>query len=234
MPIPPYVAAPGQPAPPDPSTGTAAVRQTAGRRLGGCLFEIVETLVLTLLIFLGIQTFVAQPYQVKQQSMQHTLEQGQYVLVDKLSPRWEDYRRGDIVVFHPPEAFAGGDDTPFIKRVIGIGDDTVEIDEDGIVRVNGRPLDESYLLGAPPTDATCGSERWVVPQGEYFVMGDHRNNSADSRCFGTIRHDQIVGRAWLRYWPLDTFGILPAAHPYPGNTAGAPAPSVAPRAAAVR
>src|SRR3954471_23952252 len=87
----------------------------------GCLFEIVETLVLTLIIFLVIQTFVAQPYKVQQQSMEHTLEPDQYVLVDKLTARFDDYKRGDIVVFNPPAAWAQGDGTPFIKRVIGVG-----------------------------------------------------------------------------------------------------------------
>src|SRR5690349_19974170 len=81
----------------------------------GCLFEIVETLVLTLVIFLVIQNFVAQPYRVQQQSMEHTLEVDQYVLVDKLTSHFDDYKRGDIVVFNPPEAWAQGDGTPFIK-----------------------------------------------------------------------------------------------------------------------
>ena len=97
---------------------------TAGlvtRRPLGCLFEIVETLVLTLIIFFVIQTFVAQPYRVEQQSMERTLEPDQYVLVDKLTPRFDDYSRGDIVVFEPPEAWVqGGPKTPFIKRVIGL------------------------------------------------------------------------------------------------------------------
>ena len=86
----------------------------------GCLFEIVETLVLTLIIFFVIQTFVAQPYKVQQQSMEHTLEPDQYVLVDKLTPRFDDYKRGDIVVFKPPADCGPGDGTPFIKRVIGL------------------------------------------------------------------------------------------------------------------
>ena len=102
----------------------------------GCLFEIVETLVLTLVIFFVIQTFVAQPYKVQQQSMERTLEPEQYVLVDKLTPRFDAYKRGDIVVFNPPERLGADDGTPFIKRVIGEGGDTVEIRDDGIVYVN--------------------------------------------------------------------------------------------------
>lgn len=176
----------------------------------GCLIELVETLVLTLLIFLGIQTFVAQPYQVEQQSMEHTVEPGEYVLVDKLTPRWDDYKRGDIVVFQPPAAFSGVEGRPFIKRIVGIGGDVVEIRPDGRVAVNGVELVERYTYEDQPTIAPAGQSRWVVPPGEYFVLGDHRQASTDSRVFGMITRDEIVGRAWLRYWPLARFGVLPS------------------------
>jgi len=183
----------------------------------GCLFEIVETLVLTLIIFLVIQNFVAQPYKVQQQSMEHTLEPEQYVLVDKLTPRLDDYKRGDIVVFNPPEDWAQPDGTPFIKRVIGIGDDVIEI-HDGVVYVNGTALEEPYVYaeqpGDPPQPTTASQDRWVVPADELFLMGDHRANSADSRVFGPVPIENIVGRAWLRYWPMSVFGILPTpTHP---------------------
>ena len=184
------------------------------RPLLGCLFEIVETLVLTLIIFLVIQTFVAQPYKVQQQSMEHTLEPDQYVLVDKLTPRFDTYKRGDIVVFTPPPDFGAQDETPFIKRIIGLGGDTVEI-RDGSVFINGTKLDEAdYLFAAPddppqPTTVPDEEHRWVIPDGELFLMGDHRSNSADSRTFGPVATEQVIGRAWLRYWPLGTFGILP-------------------------
>jgi signal peptidase I len=177
----------------------------------GCLFEIVETLVLTLVIFFVIQTFVAQPFKVEQQSMQHTLEQDQYVLVDKLTPRWDDYSRGDIIVFTPPEQWNSLQNTPFIKRVIGVAGDEVEI-RDGAVYINGSELDEPYLYqvdGVPqPTESSGSQSTYLVPEGEIFVMGDHRSNSADSRSFGTIATSDVVGRAWLRYWPFDVLGIL--------------------------
>ncbi|OGO52314.1 MAG: signal peptidase I [Chloroflexi bacterium RBG_16_69_14] len=179
----------------------------------GCLFEIVETLVLTLIIFLVIQTFVAQPYKVQQQSMEITLEPDQYVLVDKLTPRFDDYKRGDIVVFTPPADWVQDDGTPFIKRVIGLGGDTVEV-RDGGVFINGTELDESYTFGQPdepaqPTTVSGDENRWVIPSDELFLMGDHRSNSADSRTFGPVPSEQVIGRAWLRYWPIDVFGILP-------------------------
>jgi signal peptidase I len=178
----------------------------------GCAFEVVETLVLTLVIFFVIQTFIAQPYQVQQQSMERTLEPGQYVLVDKLTPRFDAYGRGDVVVFNPPETWTT-DDTPFIKRVIGVAGDTVEVRDDGIVYVNGTALDESYTYtngeNVPePTEAGADQHSWVVPAGELFVMGDHRQRSADSRVFGTIPIDNVIGRAFLRYWPINTFGVM--------------------------
>jgi signal peptidase I len=178
----------------------------------GCLFEVVETLVLTVVIFLGIQTFVAQPYKVQQGSMEVTLMPDQYVLVDKLTPRWSPYVRGDIVVFNPPEHWSEANGVPFIKRVIGLPGDTVEI-RDGKVYVNGAALDEPYVYnddGSHTTNpATPATNRWVVPADELFVMGDHRDNSADSRTFGPIQISHVIGRAWLRYWPIDTFGLLP-------------------------
>ncbi len=184
----------------------------------GCLFEIVETLVLTLVIFFVIQNFIAQPYQVKQQSMERTLEPNQYVLVDKLTPRVGGYDRGQIIVFTPPEDWSPDDGTPFIKRIIGTGGDTIEI-EDGIVYVNDVALDEPYLYagqnGPEPTTTTIDPPRWEVPDGELFVMGDHRSHSADSRAFGPIPVESVIGRAWLRYWPFDAIGILDSPT-YPG------------------
>ena len=116
----------------------------------GCLLEIAETLALTLIIFFVIQTFVAQPYKVQQKSMEHTLEPEQYVLVDKLTPRFDTYKRGDIVVFTPPADWVQDDGTPFIKRVIGLGGDTVDI-RDGHVFINDTKINEPYLYAEPPS-----------------------------------------------------------------------------------
>ncbi len=179
----------------------------------GCLLEIVETLVLTLIIFWVIQSFVAQPYRVQQQSMEHTLEPDQYVLVDKLTPRFDAYKRGDIVVFNPPENWVQQQGQPYIKRVIGVGGDTVEL-KVGVVYVNGvKLLESSYVFQEngkdQPTGELIGVSKWVVPEGQLFLMGDHRANSADSREFGPVDISAVIGRAWLRYWPIDTFEIIP-------------------------
>ncbi len=202
--------------------GTRARRPEASRPLYsplvdrrsslGCLFEVVETLVLTLIIFFVIQNFIAQPYQVQQNSMERTLEPGQYVLVDKLTPHWDAYGRGDVVVFNPPETWTS-DPTPFIKRVIGLPSDTVEVRDDGSVYVNGVALDEAYTFKNDagvnePTEVSPDQTRWVVPTGDLFVMGDHRQKSADSRVFGPISISNVIGRAFLRYWPVNTLGIL--------------------------
>ena len=190
----------------------------------GCLVEVVETLVLTLVIFFVIQNFVAQPYQVQQNSMERTLEPGQYVLVDKLTPRFDPYKRGDIIVFTPPQTWES-DSTPFIKRVIGLPDDRVEIRDDGMY-INGVALEEPYTYKNAagvnePTTASSDQTSWVIPAGQLFVMGDHRQKSADSRVFGPIAETSVIGRAFVRYWPISTVGILPTPA-YPGL--GAPAP----------
>ena len=206
---------------PEPTPGTdlpAGSEPPPPRRRLGCALEIVETVVLTLVIYLVIHNFVAQPFQVEQMSMVPTVNPGEYVLIDKISPRFNDYRRGDIVVFQPPQGFGQGG-VPFIKRVIGLPGDTVTL-ENGRVFVTpagGSPvrLDEPYLVHAIdgniaptlPKDAT-GTTSWTIAPGTFFVMGDNRPASEDSRFFGPIDRQLIVGRAWLRYFPLDRLGFV--------------------------
>ena len=198
------------------SARSAGPRHTASvtRRLPRWLVDVVETLVLTVVAFFVIQTFVAQPFQVHQTSMESTLEPGQYVLVDKLTPRWSPYQRGDIVVLHPPAGWEEGDDTPFIKRVIGLPGDQIDIRDDGLVYVNGQALDENdytFHDGAgdsQPTTPLGETSSWTLGPDQLFVMGDHREASADSRAFGPIAEGSVIGRAFLRYWPASTFGIL--------------------------
>jgi signal peptidase I len=216
----------------EPPTETSEPTQTA--RPLGCLIEIVETLVLTIVIFWVIQTFIAQPYKIQQESMHGTLEPNQYVLVDKVTPHFDSYSRGDIIVFNPIERQgsctdpgipleAEGTNTPYIKRVIGEPGDHVEL-RGGSVYVNGVQLNEPYTLNRP-TDITGSQSSWTVPADRLFVMGDNRPNSADSRQFGPICISDVIGRAWARYWPLNTLGILPT--PTYDVPAASPAPSPA-------
>jgi signal peptidase I len=196
--------------PPNPSARRPAVDR---------IVEIVKTIALTLVIFVGVQAFIAQPYKVQQGSMETTLLPDQYVLVDKLTPHWSSYTRGDIVVFDPPATFRAGNGLPFIKRVIGLPGDTVEL-RDGIVFVNGTALDEPYIFednGVPQLTqpAPGGTSTWLVPDRELLVFGDHRGGSQDSRVFGPIEISRVIGRAWLRYWPAGTFGTL-STPAYPG------------------
>jgi signal peptidase I len=203
----------------------------APRRGLGCAFEIVETLVLTLVIYLVIHNFIAQPFEVRMSSMLPTIVEHEYVLIDKISPRFADYKRGDIVVFTPPAGYEQGD-IPFIKRIIGLPGDTVQL-LNGAVWVTpsgGVPtaLEEPYVAkaGGQPVATTCKTPdctaEWVVPTGDYFVMGDNREASQDSRVFGPIARDTIIGRAWLRYFPLDRVGFVgrPTGG-YPGLEGGA-------------
>jgi signal peptidase I len=195
-------------------SGETAITESPSKRalLRRGVFEVVETLVLTVLIFLLVHTFVAQPFRVEQRSMESTLVPDQYVLVDKLTPRWAPYERGDIVVFQPPESWRTGSGAPFIKRIIGLPGDRVEL-ESGSVLVNGVELNEPYLFlrrgEREPTEPSIGGgTSWLVPTGALFVMGDHRSASADSREFGPIDMSTVLGRALLRYWPFDTLGPL--------------------------
>lgn len=187
----------------------------------GCLLEILETIVLTLIIFFVVQNFVAQPYQIVGVSMEPTLENGQYVLVDKISPHFSDYKRGDVIVLQPPAGVDenNGSNVPFIKRVVGVGGDTVEV-KDGAVWVNGAKLNEPYVYEGQETIPLTSQSVWQVPAGYLFVMGDHRAELEDSRLFGPIPESTVIGRAWLRYWggPLGfvqsaTYDNVPAAPP---------------------
>jgi signal peptidase I len=211
---------------PEPNAGDAAPAEPSASRRGfGCLLEIVETLVLTLVIYLLIHNFIAQPFEVDQNSMMPTIQPREYVLIDKLSPRFADYRRGEVVVFQPPDDYQQNG-IPFIKRVIGLPGDTVSLEngEVFITSAGGSPvrIDEPYVavdangrrVPTQPRDAATTTQ-WTVPEGSYFVMGDNRAQSQDSRVFGPIDRDLIVGRAWLRYFPLDRIGFVERPE-YPG------------------
>jgi len=217
----------------DPNGAPATSERAGSRRALGCAFEVVETLVLTLLIYLIIHNFVAQPFEVQQSSMVPTIVDGEYILIDKLTIRFNGYEYGDVVVFNPPsESGLATDGIPFIKRIIGLPGDTVSL-ENGRVFVT-RPgqspvrIEEPYVVteedgstaATLPRDPSGQETEWVVPDGSYFVMGDNRPHSQDSRAFGPIEEELILGRAWLRYFPLERIGIIERPE-YPALDSGA-------------
>ena len=165
--------------------------------------EIVETVILTLIIFFLIQS-VIRNFRVDGHSMDPNLHHGQYLVVDKISYKlpfeWRPPQRGDVVVFEPPTR----PDDDFVKRVIGLPGETVEIKQ-GDIYINNERLAESYL---PRQDRFTMSAR-TVPEDAYFVMGDNRGNSNDSRHWGFLNTDKLVGKAWLSYWPPETWGVIP-------------------------
>jgi signal peptidase I len=131
-------------------------------------------------------------------SMEPTLVSGEYVVVNRLSYRLGSPQRGDIIVFHPPV----NPEEEYIKRVIGLPGDEVEV-KDGMVYVNGQPLQESYL-----NVKTNYAGTWNVPQDQLFVLGDNRINSSDSRNWGTVPMNYVVGKAVLVYWPPPDWGLV--------------------------
>lgn len=168
-------------------------------------FDILETVVIAFVIFIIVYFFLASPHEVFGRSMEPNFHEGQFLLADKLTYRFRDPQRGEVVIFEY-------DDThDYIKRVIGTPGDEVYV-EDGFVYVNGEKLDESgYLDATVRTDngnyMTPGRKE-IVPDGKVFVLGDNRAHSSDSRNFGMIDYNQIKGRALIRYWPFDKMAVI--------------------------
>ncbi len=179
---------------PTPSSGPEGSPHTdgVGRRLAAMLREAAETVVPAVVIALVIQLFLAQATRVYGQSMEPNLHTDQRLVVEKISYRLHSPRRGDVVVLRLPER---GSEL-LIKRVIGLPGDTIEI-RDGIVYINGEALDEPYVIYR--SHETMAPR--VVPPLTVFVLGDNRSASNDSRSFGPVHRDHIIGRAWLSYWP---------------------------------
>lgn len=183
------------------------------QKMSGAVLDIIETVVVALSIFLVVYLFFMQPHQVNGQSMEPTFLSGEYVLTDKVSYQTGEPQRGDVVVFHAPEA-AGcpqGTGCDFIKRIIGLPGDTLSV-HDNAIYINGQPLPEPYIPPENITKAgefTFGGREIYLGENEYFAVGDNRLFSSDSRVWGPIGKQNIVGRAFLRYWPLDMIGLIP-------------------------
>lgn len=166
----------------------------------GIARELIETVVLSLIIFLLIRQ-VVQNYRIENHSMEPNFYEGQFVLVNKLAYKLGQPERGDVLVFHNP----GNTSEDYIKRIIGLPGDTVLV-QNGVVYVNGEPLVEDFPHN--PIPAGDYMPPVTIGDNQLFVMGDNRPNSSDSRVFGPISQDLVVGQAWLRIWPLNKFGIV--------------------------
>lgn len=175
--------------------------------------EIIETLLLAALIFFLVRLVVLN-FRVDGQSMTPNLDNEQMLLVNRNAYQSVDWQgntfypfdppeRGDIVVFNPPTE----SDKPYIKRIIGLPGDEVTFNN-GQVFVNGHMLEEDYIEDRTRCQRTDFCDV-IVPEGQIFVLGDHRSNSSDSRVFGPVPIENVIGKAWLSYWPIDDIGFVP-------------------------
>jgi len=203
-------------------------RDKSGSSASSSLLELVLIVAVALGLALGIQAFLVKPYRIPSESMVPTLEVGQRVLVNRIGSRFSDPQVGDIVVFHPPEgaesgAKCGGGSPPpgevclepsteradvnFIKRVVAGPGDKLSI-EDGHVTLNGKPQPDDFTIPCP-TDEGCDFPKTVtIPADHYFMMGDNRGASDDSRFWGPVPRDWIIGGAFATYWPPKRIGLL--------------------------
>ena len=164
------------------------------------IHDVLVPLLIALAVYCGFQ-FTLQQYVVQQTSMIPNLVEGQRLFINKVSYVWGKPGRGDIVVFRPPEAPGS---TPLIKRIIGLPGETVEV-EYGTVFINDMPLKEPYIKEAPRYQMA----EYIVPQGQYFVLGDNRNSSRDSHYGWSVPEDNIIGRALFSIWPPGEWGMAP-------------------------
>lgn len=173
----------------------------------GVFWEFIEAIVFALAIFVVVYLFLFQPNQVKGSSMYPTFKDGEYILTDKISYRLGLPKRGDVVVFKSPK----NSDVDFIKRIVGLPGETVRI-SGGKVFINNGRLDESFYLDPSiytgPESYLSENQTVTVPDGYYFVLGDNRPHSSDSRDFGPVTTDEFVGKVFFRYFPVDRFGKI--------------------------
>ena len=181
-----------------PVVSPPTVEAAAPQHRSHLLREIVETVLLTLVIFVLVNAATGR-FRIEGASMEPNLHDSEYVLIDKISYRLHAPERGDVIVFERQ-----GVERDYIKRVIGLPGDSVQI-AGGKVLVNGRALDEPYLNTTMLNDMPARQ----IEADRYFVMGDNRNNSSDSRSFGSIAAKDIIGRAWLVYWPPSEWTVVP-------------------------
>ena len=171
------------------------------KEIGSTLLYIAVVLGITWLVI----TFVGQRTEVNGSSMEPTLSNNDNLIVDKISYRFKDPQRFDIIVF----PFQYDENVYYIKRIIGLPGETVQIGTDGTIYIDGQVLEEGYGKEVMLSPGRAGEPN-TLGEDEYFVLGDNRNNSSDSRepSVGNIHRDQIIGKAWVRIWPFHKFGVL--------------------------
>lgn len=163
----------------------------SGKVIISLIGETLQTVLVSLAIFLFVYVFIVQPHRIKGESMVPNFSDGELVLTEKINYYFGKVQRGDVVVFQAPNR-----NVDYIKRIIGLPGETVKI-EDGVVFINDNKLAEPY-----ETQTTQGSGSLTLTDGEYFVLGDNRGSSSDSRSFGPIKNSSIKGRTWLVYFPI--------------------------------
>ncbi|NCN06435.1 MAG: signal peptidase I [Candidatus Pacebacteria bacterium] len=177
------------------------------------VLDFIETVVIGLSLFLVVYLFLLQPHQVNGLSMFPNFHNGDYLLTDKVSYRVGSPQPGDVIVFHAPPAAncPEGTGCDFIKRVIAVPGDTVQV-KDSSIYVNQQRLDESQYLDSTVVTSegafTAGGRITTLGTDEYFAVGDNRPHSSDSRAWGPVMADEIVGRAFFRYWPAKDMGVI--------------------------
>jgi len=169
------------------------------------IWEFLKLVIISLLIIIPFRLYIAQPFIVRGSSMDDTFYSGEYLIIDEVSYYFQEPTRGDVIVFH----FPGDESKFFIKRIIGLPGDSVEIGADGIVIYNDENPEGFYLKEDYIKDETIPSAYQELSDDEYYVMGDNRPFSSDSRHWGTLDRDLIVGRAWLRLWPFTRLDLWP-------------------------
>lgn len=178
------------------------------QRLGAFFWEIFQVTIFAVTIFLFVWFLILQPHKIKGESMLPNFLDGEYLLTEKVTYRFEKPKRGDVVVFIPPT----NPDDEYIKRVIGLPGDTVGL-QDGKFYINGKLLPEDYLPSSQyttPGNFLSEGKEIIVPEGEYFVVGDNRPNSSDSRVWGPVKLGKIHGKAFFVYWPVVKAGKVEA------------------------
>ncbi len=173
--------------------------------------DSIQALVLALSVFVLLYLFVAQPNQVHGHSMEPNFLNKEFVLTEKITYKRRDPKRGEVVVFKaPPSEPCAETSCEYIKRIIGMPGEIVSLN-DGKVLINNIPLNETYLpsdFRTNPGSYLREGRPLVIPQGEYLLMGDNRSHSRDGREFGPTPKEDIIGRSFFRYWPLENIGLI--------------------------